>query len=359
MNTKTDLPILIVGAGPTGLTAALELSRRGVPVRLIERRDGPSPLSRAVGLMPGSMDIFKENGVEDAIRAEAIEVEAIEIWRGDKQVSSLQMNTHEDPSVRLLCLPQDRTEGILTDEVAKLGVTTEYETEFESLSQDGDKITATVNGETREYTTILGCDGSRSPVREAIGLKAEGYDLDEEWSIADIDIPSWTDSKFRVSIMDSGELAFLIPMAKSRYRLVTTEPVALEANQIKIPEYSVRRAGAFRIGVRQVPTYNVGNIWLAGDAAHTHSPVGGRGMNLGIADASEWARRHVDGTLDGYSESRHAIGEETIKFTENNRKMLQDGSDFKRDTVVFASRLLNVLKPFHASIAYKMVRGEF
>ena len=86
MKTLKDLPILIVGAGPTGLTAALELSRRGVPVRLIERRSGPSPLSRAVGLMPESMEIFQNCGVESAIRREALEVEALDIWRGGHKV---------------------------------------------------------------------------------------------------------------------------------------------------------------------------------------------------------------------------------------------------------------------------------
>ena len=359
MNSVDKNPILIVGAGPTGLTAALELSRRNVPVRLIERRDAPSPLSRAVGLMPGSMAIFRGCGVESAIRKEALEVEALDIWRGDQQVGLLKMNGHPDPNVRLLCLPQDRTESILADRLAEHGATAEYETAFETLSQEGSTISATVNGETREYAAVLGCDGSRSTVREAIGLAAEGYDLSEEWSIADLDIPQWTDARFRVSVMADGELAFIIPMAKGRFRLVTTEPEALPANPIPLPEHSVRRAGSFRIGIRQVPNYNVGRVWLAGDAAHTHSPVGGRGMNLGIADASAWAMHYAGGTLNEYGSSRHKMGESTINFTEGARKMLQEGSEFRRRSLLSVVKIVTLLKFLHPRIAHRMVMGEF
>lgn len=359
MAQDQNLPILIIGAGPTGLTAALELSRRNIPVRLIERREGPSPLSRAVGLMPGSMEIFKNCGVETAIRKEALEVEALDIWRGDQKVTSIDMDGHDDPAVRLLCLPQDRTEAILADGLAQYGAGAEYGATFESLSQDGEEIAATVSGETRQYAAILGCDGSRSAVRDAIGLKAEGYDLDEDWSIADLDIPDWNDARFRVSIMNDGELSILVPMARGRYRLVATEPDALKANRIPIPAHTVRRAGSFRIGIRQVSDYNVGRVWLAGDAAHTHSPVGGRGMNLGIADASEWAQRYIDDTLSEYSASRHKIGAETIKFTENARKLLQDGSELKRDTLLFGVRGLGLMKFIHPKVVHRMVMGEF
>ena len=230
---------------------------------------------------------------------------------------------------------------------------------LKAFLKTGDTICATVNGETRSYATILGCDGSRSAVRDALGLTSDGYDLDEEWSIADLEIPEWHDRRFRVSVMDGGELSIVIPMAKGRYRLVASEPDALQANPIPLPDFKVRRAGSFRIGIRQVSTYNVGNAWLAGDAAHTHSPVGGRGMNLGIADASEWVQRYVDGTLSEYSMSRHKVGAATIKFTEDTRKMLQDGSDFKRDALLFAVRGLGLMTFVHPIVVHRMLMGEF
>ena len=358
MHLRKDLPILIVGAGPTGLTAALELARRGVEVRIVEKRTEPSSLSRAVGLMPGSMEIFQACGAEQKIRSEALEIEALDIWHRDRKVTTINMDGHEDPAVRLLCLPQDRTELHLAEALQTHGITVEYGEVFESLKQDSEKVSATVSGESRLYAGVLGCDGAISMVREEIGLVAEGYDLEEDWSIADLEIPAWTDRRFRVSVMDKGELCIIVPMADGRYRLVTTEPDSLEANPIPIPEYRVRRAGSFRISVRQVPEYNVGRVWLAGDAAHTHSPVGGRGMNLGIADASEWARRYSEGTLEGYSAARHTIGAETIEFTETARKMLQEGSELKRDLLLFGVRGLGLMKFVHPRIVQQMVMGE-
>ncbi|MEM8984273.1 MAG: FAD-dependent monooxygenase [Pseudomonadota bacterium] len=353
-----DIPVLIVGAGPTGLTAALKLAKHRVPVRLVEKRTTPSPLSRAVGLLPRSMAIFESLGVAEQIRHEALEVEAIEVYRGDRPIGHIRMSSHPDPTVRILCLPQDRTESILAEALSTHGVTAEYGTTFEGLEQAA-TVSATVSGERRRYAAVLGCDGSRSTVRSAIGLLADGYDLEEEWSIADLYIPDWSDYRFRISIMDSGEMTLIVPMQPGRYRLVTTEPDALLANPIPLPDYTVRRTGSFKISVRQVPEYGVGRVWLAGDAAHTHSPVGGRGMNLGIADANDWADRYVADTLEGYSGARHAVGARTIQFTEQMRKLLQESSPLKRAALMLLVRSVSLARFMHPRIAEQIVAGEF
>lgn len=355
MTASEHHPILIVGAGPSGFTAALELARRKIPFQLIERREGPSPLSRAVGILPGSMAIFADCGVADAIRENAIEAEAFEIYDRSDPVASIRMDGHPDSSMRILCLPQDRTEAILREGVERHGGTVEYGQAFEALSQDNDCVTATVNGRSDTYAAVLGCDGARSSVRSAIGLEAEGFDLAEDWSIADLDIPEWQDRRFRISLLPQGELVLIAPIAAGRFRMVTTEPDPLALNPIRLPDHTVRRTDVFRIGIRQVPNYRVGNVWLAGDAAHTHSPVGGRGMNLGIADASEWVRRYVDGTLDGYGASRHAQGKETIETTERIRKMLVNASPLQRKAILLAARLTGMASFLHPSITRAIV----
>ena len=322
-----DAPVLVVGAGPTGLTAALELARRAMPVRIIERREGPSPLSRAVGIMPWAMALLERSGAADAVRAASQPTSRVEIWNGARRAASLPMDVDPDPTVRLFCLPQNETEAILAGELRKHGVEVEYDRKLEALSETGGTVHAVVSGETRPHAYILGADGVRSTVRQHLGQAMAGYDLPSKWSIADVEAPQWTEpGVFRVYLKHDGEAVFIIPIGPTRYRVVASEPDALRAMPVPIPVEHVYREGDFTIGIRQVASYGRGRVWLAGDAAHTHSPVGGRGMNLGIEDAHAWVERLVAGRLEpseddpGYSAARHERGREIIDFTESTRK---------------------------------------
>lgn len=107
-----------------------------------------------------------------------------------KKVFEMPMDRHPDSSVRLFCLPQDETESILAQRAGELGVGVEYGKRFESLKDNGDRVQATVDGETSEYDYVLGADGSRSTVRGELGIEAEGFDLDDEWAIADVEAPA-------------------------------------------------------------------------------------------------------------------------------------------------------------------------
>ncbi|MEO1105378.1 MAG: FAD-dependent monooxygenase, partial [Pseudomonadota bacterium] len=297
--------ILIVGAGPTGLTAALAAHRHGFRPRIIERRDALSPLSRAVGLLPSSIEIFETLGVAAAIRTEAIEVEKVAFMVNGERAATLALATDPDPTMRLLSLPQDRTEAILEAALGERGIVVEYATPFESLAEVDGKVAVTAGGVTQAFHEVLGADGARSTVRTALGLEAKGFDLPEEWSIADVDLETPLERMAR-SYFDGPRSAVLVmPMGGRRARLVSNTPDALKIFDNRMPVERVRRAGTFKISIRQVDRYRVGHVSLAGDAAHTHSPVGGRGMNLGIADAAEWADRLAAGTLDDYSTARH------------------------------------------------------
>ena len=340
---RDRLPALVVGAGATGLVAALGLARHGLPVRIVEKRDGPSPLSRAVGILPMSMPLLERAGVADSVRERAVAITDGLIFDHDREIARVPMDRLHGH--RLYALPQDETETILADRLQEFGVEVEYGRPFEAFTQSESHVSATVAGETRRYSELLGADGARSPVREALGLPFEGYDLPSRWSIADIDVGADVGGTFRVHLLTDGEAVFAIPIGPQRLRVVATVPDALAALPVDPGTVGVRRAGDFTIAVRQVPRYRVGRVSLAGDAAHVHSPVGGRGMNLGMADAAEWARCCAAGTLSDYSAARHAAGREIIDFTETMRRRVMVPDSLKRRATLGALGLAIRLPP--------------
>lgn len=354
--------ILIVGGGPTGLTAALELGRRGIHCRIIERREAPSPLSRAVGIMPNTMKLLEPSGASALLKKEAIQVSAVEINLHEKPIFTMPMNQSKDPSIGLFCLPQDVTEHILAERASHYGINLEYGVTLDKLTinEDGG-VDCVINGKAETYDYVLGADGSRSIVRDQIGYSAEGYDLESEWSIADVEAPQWSDTPgvFRVFLQEGGVVVFVIPMSETRYRLVSTQPNALETLNVDMPIEKLYREGDFRIGVRQVAHYRKGPVFLAGDAAHQHSPVGGRGMNLGIADAVHFASCFAKNKLDNYSEDRHKIGADTIEFTEHSRKKIMSDISHSKKRMLQMLNMAALIPGIPGKLTEKMVSGEF
>lgn len=319
--------ILIVGAGATGLTAAVELARHGILADVIERRDGPSKLSRAVGILPHSMELLAPSGAAARLKQEAIAVAHVAIYDEASLVTRLPLDLLEDENARLFALPQDRTEAILCDIFENFGGTVGYGRELASLELTSSGTRVEIDGATSEYDYVLGCDGTKSRVRTALGLSYEGFDLPETWSIADAEVENWIGGEdFCIFRLKDRKVCIAVPIGPCRYRFISNTPNVLDTLPVQVSVSNLRRESAFTIAVRQAPDYGKGNVYLAGDAAHCHSPAGGRGMNLGIADAAEWVERFTEGTLAGYSASRHEAGQDVIRFTERARKtVLSDG----------------------------------
>ena len=353
--------ILIVGAGPAGLTAGVELARRGMSATIIDRRAGGSTLSRAVGIVPFSLKLLEPSGITARLLDEGISMQAVKFYSGDKPLAAIPLGP-PNPKYgygHILMLPQDQTEAALADAFAALGGTIRYNTEFEGLSQDNDAVAVTLSGGACEtYDYIVGADGTKSSVRAALGLDYPGHDLGEIWSIADVNCNAWTNPEdFTLCILPAGGIAVVAPIGVDRCRVISNTPDALKSLPLPMDITQVNREGQFTISVRQVGDYRKGRVFLAGDAAHCHSPVGGRGMNLGIADACELAACIESGDLERYGHVRHKAGAETIAGSERVRKMATATNPLRRMAFRTALKTVNASSFLRSKMAEGFLYG--
>ncbi len=353
MVEQAEPRILIVGAGPTGLTAAVELARRGVVPEVIDRREDASTLSRAVGILPRSLALLNPSGVTERLLAEGVKVREIRIYMGRHWALTIPLRGTDSRYDFLLALAQDQTETAMRDALITAGGYVRYGTELTELRQQGDRVLAkTADGSETEYDYVIGADGVPSTVRKALGLEFAGYDLPETWSIADVDAVNWANSEVATfSLLPEGRVALVVPLGADRYRVVSNTEDALTTLTLDLEVTNIRREGQFKISVRQVAQYGLGAVYLAGDAAHCHSPVGGRGMNLGIADAAELAGRMVEGRLEGYSAVRHVEGAETIAASERARRWLTSSRSMTRAMLTVVFGVVGILPPLKHRIA--------
>jgi len=316
--------ILIIGAGPTGLTAALELARRGFRPVIVDHKEQQSTLSRAVGINPHSLDLLDECGVTKELLKAGIKVQRAHIHdRSGKILATLRMDKLPHRFNFLLALPQDKTEKIMHDKLVDYGVIVEYATHFEDIHIIDGKahVTLSHKGKKEEsiFDLVIAADGAHSTVREKMNIPFEGYDYPNLWSIHDFQSPDlpYDDNAAHLFINGEKGIGVLIRIGEKRYRAVASTENTLQQIPGKYQVANILAANSFRISIRQATTYQKDCVYLAGDAAHVHSPAGGRGMNLGIDDACDLARRIAEDNLDGYTAARHPVGVEVIKLSES------------------------------------------
>ncbi|MFC1431847.1 FAD-dependent monooxygenase [Streptacidiphilus sp. N1-3] len=341
--------VLIVGAGPTGLTLACDLARRGVAVRIIEKSPEHPRSSRAKGPNPRSLEVLADLGVLAEVRAAGTDRLVMRKYRDGRPIADTDpyqgsAPTPDAPYDRGCLLPQWRLEQILRDRLAGYGVGVELGTELVGLTQDDAGVLATIaDGRRIQASYLVGCDGGHSAVRKLLGVPFAGETYEEQVMVCgDVELDGldrgvwhqWFDPDGAVMLCPipgtrSGWWFQAGPERDDAGRPVAPSPEGFQRlfdRHARRPD--LRLAGAtllstYRVNVRVVDRYRVGRAFLAGDAAHVHAIAGGLGMNTGIQDAFNlgWklglvlTGRAGPGLLDSYQEERLPVAAWTLEVT--------------------------------------------
>jgi 2-polyprenyl-6-methoxyphenol hydroxylase-like FAD-dependent oxidoreductase len=345
--------VLIAGAGPTGLTLALWLTKLGVAVRIVDKLDDAAPYSRALGVQARTLELYRQlddDGMhlaEEAVES-GVQVAGVNFWvagRKRARVAFGNIGEGQSPFPYVLTFAQDAHERMLLRHLGRLGVHVERSTELLRFEQQPAGVRAVVRRaggeeETVEASYLAGCDGARSAVREQLGMQLEGGTYSRLFYVADVDAAGPpVDREIHVDL-DESDLLAIFPMdGATRVRLVGTirddapgggddarfEDVgqrAIERMQLQVLQ--VNGFSTYRVHHRMASHFREGRAFLLGDAAHIHSPVGAQGMNTGIGDAVNlaWkltavlAGRASDRLLDSYEAERIPFARRLLRTTD-------------------------------------------
>jgi 2-polyprenyl-6-methoxyphenol hydroxylase-like FAD-dependent oxidoreductase len=345
MAVNTISPILIVGAGTTGLTLANVLARRGTPLRIVDKLPGVNPYARAIALHSRTLEVFQDLGVVDAIVEKAVKVKAINQVANGERVTHGRYHDLDAPFPFMAFLEQWKTETVLEQHLASYDVTVDRRTQLVAVEERLDGVRASLqkedgSSEIVDTQWLIGCDGAHSAVRHLDRQHFPGEADPVRYLIADVATKSaYPRDEASFHITDAGFFIWgplpggrtLISADIDERATVPDGPPTLADVQALLDARSPERVeisdprwlGWFRTNYRLTPHYRHGRTFLAGDAAHIHSSVGGQGMNTGIQDAYNlgWKLALVSqgkspaSLLDSYESERRAIASDVLAAT--------------------------------------------
>ena len=334
--------VIIVGAGPTGLTLAAELASLGIHTRVIEKRSSPSPYSRAFGILPRTLELLDLRGQADGLVDRGLPWAHASMGDGRGWLDFSRLDTRYP---YMLVIPQNRTEEHLSSWAREVGAIIERDAIVTGVRQTEDGVTVEVDGpdgsRLERADFIVGCDGVRSSVRELAGIAFQGRSYNKSLIVADVPLSNPPDPLVYARVGQRGMVSFF-PFGDGMFRLIVLDhahmnvPVSQPVTEEELREscYAIIGddfglgtplwASRYRSEQRLSDRYRLGRVLLAGDAAHTHIPSGGQGLQTGIADAMNlgwklaaqlhgWAPPHL---LDTYQAERRPIAFKSLRYTD-------------------------------------------
>lgn len=339
------MKVLVVGAGPTGLTLAADLYRRGIHCDIVEKDSERGILSKALGVQSGVLRCFDATLGEDF--TERLIGAGRQIQRGNAHIDdhppiTLDLSSIPRPYSFVLILEQSQTEEILESKLNQLGGDVQRGTEVVHIDQYESEVNVRFNdGVEKLYDYVIGCDGAHSIVRDAMAVRFKGGQYEATFSLGDIYVHWSYPMEIRAFIQPRGMLVFFPFKEDGRFRAIyfikgdsRTDELDLDTFQREMREITDQAPSVskprwmtrFKIHHRMVNNYRNKRLFLAGDAAHIHSPVGGQGMNLGIQDALSLSNKFallangVD-KLDDYARERIRVARAIVRTTDSLTSM--------------------------------------